>query len=320
MYRPKAFVFAAVLAATAGTAQGDLLSEREIILSPERGRVVANIGGFVGSESVRMNEADVDISVGRLPRDREARIDIGVHAVFRMENTSSDTLAVAVAFPVSDSSWSAFEFDFFEVVTDGRPRSVFERVGAYPNRIGHRHVSGPDPLAHGGLPDLAAGAGRAVNRIFGTSRIGTEKFRNLMVWTETFAPGQSRTIDVRYAIAVPSRVSQWKRIEVTTSIKGPHPDEANNLPAAFIDGLPETDYYYFFDYYLTTGASWRGPIGRETITLELDPSWRGHKLYFSRDDAAGAVKKSTGESDLQHRWVLTDAEPAANLYFALKRP
>ena len=319
MFRSKVLILAAMVAVSAGGARGDLSAEREIILSPERGRVVANIGTTGRSDAVSMNQADVDISIGPRPHDREARIDIRVHAVFRMVNMSADTVALTVGFPVSDSAWSAFEFDFFEVVTDGDARSVFERVGGYPRRLEHRHVSGPDPLAHGGLPDLAAGA-EGVNPLFGTSKIGEGRFRNLMVWTETFQPGQTRIVDVRYAIAVPSRVSQWKRITVTTSVKGPHPDEANNLPAAFIDGLPETDYYYFFDYYLTTGASWRGPIGRETITLELDPSWRGHKLYFSRDDAAGAVKKSTGESDLQHRWVLTDAEPAANLYFALKRP
>ncbi len=320
MIRPKTLLLAAVLAAAASGARGDLLSEREIILSPERGRVVANIGGIGRSTAVRMAEAIVDISVGERPRDREARIDIRVHAVFTMENTSPDTVALSVGFPVSDSSWSAFDFDFFEVVTDGEARSVFERVGSYPRRMHYRHVSGPDPLAYGGLPDTAAGAETPRGAIFGITRIGEDGFRNLMVWTETFAPGQTRSIDVRYGIAVPSRVSQWKRIKVTTSIKGPHPDEANNLPAAFIDGLPETDYYYFFDYYLTTGASWKGTIGRETITLDLDPSWRGHRLFFSRHDAAGAVKESPGESDLRHRWVLNDVEPKSNLYFALKRP
>ena len=319
MFRPKVLLLAAIVAVTAGGARGDLSAEREIILSPERGRVVANIGAVGRSDTVSMKQADVTISVGERPRDREARVDIRVHAVFSMENTSSETVLLAVGFPVSDSSWSAFEFDFFEVATDGEARSVFQRVGGYPRRLDHRHVSGPDPLAHGGLPDLAAGA-EGVNQLFGTSRMGEDRFRNLMVWTETFAPGQSRTVDVRYAIAIPSRVSKWKEITVTTSIKGPHPDEANNLPTAFIDGLPETDTYYFFDYYLTTGASWHGPIGRETITLELDPSWRGHKLFFSRDDAAGAVEESTGESDLRHRWVLENAEPEANLYFALKRP
>ena len=153
MLRPKTLLLAAVLAVAAGGARGDLSAEREIVLSPERGRVVANIGAIGHSDAVAMNRADVNISVGERPHDREARVDIGVHAVFTMENISTDTVALTVGFPVSDSSWSAFEFDFFDVITDGDARSVFERVGGYPRRLSHRHVSGPDPLAHGGLPE-----------------------------------------------------------------------------------------------------------------------------------------------------------------------
>ena len=332
MKSPVALVLAAFLALVARPVPADLNVEKEIILSPERGRVAANIGSVDSSAAVAMVEAVVDIRIGDRPGHREEPIDIRVHAVFAMENVSADTVMLTVGFPISDSSYSAFEFDFFRVATDGAPRSVFQRVGHYPPRIEHRHVSGPDALAYTRLPDVAgrveAGSGGSppevrAQTMLGTSPIGGEHFGNLMVWAETFAPHQRKSIDVSYAIRVPPRVSRWQRITVNTNIKGPHPDEANNLPAAFIDNLPEVDYYYFFDCYLSTGATWHGPIGRETITLHLDDAWRGHKLFFSRDVAAGRVEESKAAGDgggLRHRWTIEQAEPAANLYFALRRP
>ncbi|MDH4205565.1 MAG: hypothetical protein OEV45_08560 [Desulfobacteraceae bacterium] len=116
-------------------------------------------------------------------------------------------------------------------------------------------------------------------KMFGDEMIGQESFHNLMVWKETFDPGQINTIEVAFEIAVPLQINSVKLKKVKGNYKGIWPQEANNIPEQFLNSLPKGDAFYFFDYYLTSGASWKGTIGEQYVTLKLDSSWTGHKLY-----------------------------------------
>jgi len=231
-----------------------------------------------------------------------------------------------VGFPVSNSRYSAFAFDSFAVETDGSPRSVFNRITSYPRNIKHKYVSGPDRGADRDLPDYpeldqAADSPRtpAIKRrkMFAVERINSETFQNLMVWKETFGPGQKRIVDVRYTIFIPPQINTWEQKKVEGNYKGIWPHEANNLPTAFLKSIPPNERYYFFDYYLTTGASWKGTIGEEVIRLSLHDSWQGHKLFSNARNEL--IQHGKGPDGLSYVYLLRNAEPAKNLYFALKR-
>ncbi|MBW1775116.1 MAG: hypothetical protein JRJ82_19855 [Deltaproteobacteria bacterium] len=309
------------------SAIADLNVVREVTVAPKNGRVVANIGSVNQSYNIRMEKALVEIAVGKMPERKRNPVVITVHAAFTMVNDAPEALALTVGFPVSNSRYSSFEFDSFVVETDGSMRSVFKRVTGYPRNIKHRFVSGPDREGYTDLPDypeLGPGADSsntpAIKRrkMFATERIGPETFQNLMVWRETFEPGQTRIIKVRYAIQIPLQKNAWKQKKVEGNYKGIWPQEANNLPLAFLKTIPRNEKYYFFDYYLTSGASWKDTIGDEVIQLRLHDSWQGHELFSNYKYKL--VRSGTVPDELTYTYILRNAEPAENLYFALARP
>lgn len=133
---------------------------------------------------------------------------------------------------------------------------------------------------------------------------------NLMVWREDFAPGEERVIEVRYAMEIPIQKNKSVTKRVVSKEKGVSRDEANNCPMGFLQTL-ERGNYYFYDYFLTSGASWKGPIGRETITLHLPESWSGCQVYCSQPER---LKQTV---PLTWTYTLTNEEPTENLYFAV---
>jgi hypothetical protein len=159
--------------------------------------------------------------------------------------------------------------------------------------------------------------------MFVVEKIGNDAFHNLMVWGERFKPYQTQTIDIRYTMDLPSQKNRWEQKMATGSYKGVWPEETDNLPISFLKTIPYNEEFYFFDYFLVSGASWKGAIGEEIITLRLDPSWKGHKLYSNRMQRLVpvndlGVKKASG--DLTYAYTLRDEEPVENLYIALRRP
>jgi hypothetical protein len=321
-------IFLAVATAWPPLLPADISVVRELTIAPKNGRVAANIGSVNQSYHIRMAEARVAIEVGELPKQDKDRVSINVRAVFTLINDSADRLNLTVGFPVSNSRYSAFGFKSFAVETDGTQRSVFQRISGYPRHIQHLHVSGPDKDVYTTLPDFPEfGSDKDPSQIpaikqrtvFVTEKIGTEDFHNLMVWKETFDPRQTRHVHVHYAMAVPPQKNAWRQKKVSGSYKGVWPQEANNMPLNFLESIPQNESYFFFDYYLTTGASWKGPIGKETIFLHLHDSWHGHQLYSNHKEMLQQTEgKKSGP--LTYTYILQNTEPVENLYFALQRP
>ena len=83
----------------------------------------------------------------------------------------------------------------------------------------------------------------------------------------------------------------------------------------FMRKIPKGSYY-FFDYYLTSGSAWKGPIGEETITLELDGSWLNHTLHCNVDTTI-SKSDSTDNSTTLYVYSFKNQDPSTNLYFAL---
>jgi len=314
----------------------DIQIEREVVIAPKTGRAAANIGPVNQKVHIAMTHADVDIRLGAVPAGPDEPLAVAVDAAFRLTNDSDQSLAITVGFPVSDSSYSSFALTAFSVRSNGVPCSVFKRVTRYPWSVKHIHISGPKRDG-GALPDYAdvpVDAGEApgskARDVFGNERIGTSSFHNLMVWEDSFAAGETKTIEVAYTMAVPLQPNRVQKKTVTGNHKGIWPQEANNMPADFLQTLPGGNNppdsglqaYYFFDYYLESGASWKGPIGEETITLHLDGTWQGHRLFSNKKDQLTAAKTGGDAKPcaMTYSYSLRDAEPSENVYFALQRP
>jgi len=295
----------------------DLTVVREVVTAPRTVNAVANIGLVNGSARVAMTRARVDIRVGD-PAPRGGTVSVAVYAVFDLENITGDQVEMTVGFPVSNSEFTSFELEWFRVETDGEQRDVFRRTGSYPRRIVHRYVSGPSGPRAAKPPQDAA---TAEGRLFGQQSIGSEHFQNLMVWSERFGPYRKRRVEVRYELGIPLQENSVVRTMAEGNYKGIWPQEANNVPLSFLGRIPD-GAFYFFDYYLTTGASWSGPIGYEEVLLHLGPAWKGHRLYFSVSPGPRPLSGMGKDTEMQttYRYTLKNSEPAENLYFALMPP
>lgn len=305
--------------------RADLIVVKEVVIAPKNGRVAANIGPVNQTVNVEMRSADVSINLSKLPAPGDNPLSVHVTARFSMVNSFQAPLSLTIGFPVSDSEYSSCKHVSFTVTSDGQPRTVFERVTGYPWKMIHRPVSGPPGNPADLMPDVANAALRKglykskdKNRpIFGGDVVGESKFHNLMVWGENFQPGQQKIIEVVYSLAIPLQKNVVRKTKAKGNYKGVWPQEANNLPKEFLDSIPKDKQYYFFDYFLTSGASWKGPIGKEVVNLNLDESWSGHRLYCNLESE---LFKSQVKNGHRYTFRLTKKEPDKNLYFALIGP
>jgi hypothetical protein len=294
----------------------DLNVVREVVITPKGVNAAANIGSVNSSKNVRMDLAKVDIYVGEPGGGSLAPIPLNVKATFQLINESADTLKLTVGFPVSNSQYSSFALSYFRVVADETTREVFRRKSSYPRHLIHEYVSGEKG------PDNAvppADIDQETMKVFGDQVMGRETFQNLMVWEENFSPGQEKKVEVSYEIEIPLQENKVTRRKEQGSHKGIWPQEANNIPVEFLQKLAPGSYY-FFDYYLTSGASWAGPIAFEDITVEFDPWWRD--LDFHSTIQQGRISWSNTtlypELPIAAYYTLRDEEPAENVYFAIR--
>ena len=133
---------------------------------------------------------------------------------------------------------------------------------------------------------------------------------NQMVWTETFTAQEERSIVVQYTIGIPKQKTNILLRKVTSNQKGIWKEEANNVPIYFLKTL-ETGTYYFFDYFLTSGSSWLGPIGTETVNLHLPDEWANQIVFCSQGERVIQTGATTWT------YSLSNEEPQENLYFAV---
>lgn len=340
-------VFLALAVMMSVAVRADLIAVRQVIVSSKTGPATANIGPVNLACDIEMKEARVDITVGEPQNERKGLVLVETRAVFRMANTSSHGLVLTVGFPISDSEYSAFKLTDFNVTSNGEGKTVFNRVTGYPGHVEHSWVSGPhsspDVLpdadstpglfgehlgdlrnktaatgdvnisgglpSHGGLP-LGRGKELVIKPVLRDDRSAV--VQNLMVWREDFSPNEERSIEVRFSVEIPSQRKKSAKKRIESAGKGILKEEANNCPPDFLKTL-KPGRFYFFDYFLTTGASWKGPIGSEIIALHLPEYWREQRLYCSKPDR---LKQS---DPLTWVYTLTNEEPQENLYFALPK-
>lgn len=295
---------------------GDLHVVKEVVITPKGVHAAANIGSVNSSVNVRLDTAIVDIYVGKPGGGTLAPLPLNVKATFTLINESSHKLKLTVGFPVSNSRYSSFKLAHFSVVTEGAAREVFRRKSAYPRQLTHEYVSGtkgPGKTAPPGdiTPDSS--------NLFGEQLIGQETFQNLMVWEEAFSPSQKKKVVVDYKIDIPLQENKTVRQKVKGNYKGVWPQEANNVPAHFLQKLA-SGHYYFFDYYLTSGASWAGPIAFEDVTLHFDYWWRDLEFHSTIKKGEIGWSNRTLYPDLPiiALYQLRNEEPTENIYYAIR--
>ena len=261
---------------------GDITVVKEIAVGPKSVNAAANIGTVNSSANVSLAEANVDVFVDP-PQDKDkpshyrGLLPLKIQAYFILVNESDKQLELTVGFPISNSEYSSFSLASFKVVTDRKVRDVFRRTSGYPRRLRHEFVSGNlgpervDPPADVDLETMS---------LIPTQSIGNETFQNLMVWRENFLPKEKKEVKVTYELLIPLQDKKVIRKNIEGNYKGVWPQEANGVPLDFLQTLP-TGSFYFFDYYLTSGASWAGPIGFEGIALHFDQWWPDVELYSS---------------------------------------
>jgi len=298
---------------------GDLNVIKEVAIAPKGVKAAANIGSVNSSVNVRMDSAKVDVHVGMpvVSPGTSALLPLNIKAKFKLINESPQELKLTVGFPVSNSQYSSFKLSRFRVVTDGAVREVFRRKSGYPRQLNHEYVSGEKgpgkatPPAETDQQDSA--------KLFGNQFIGRESFQNLMVWEESFSPAQQKIVVVDYEINIPLQENKMVRKRVEGNYKGVWPQEANNVPVHFLQQLPP-GHYYFFDYYLTSGASWAGAIAFEDVTLHFDYWWRD--LEFHSTIKQGKIGWSNRTLDpslpIIATYQLRNEEPTENIYFAIR--
>ncbi len=300
---------------------GDLTVVREVVITPRSVNASANIGSVNSSPNIRLDTANIDIQVGApdvsgKSKDSWSPIFLVVRGNFALVNQSTEELQLTVGFPVSNSEYSAYDLATFRVLTDGAIREVFSRVSGYPRRIRHEYISGelgPDESRPPAEID------RETVHLFGKQLMGKDSFQNLMVWQETFAPKQHKNVEVMYEITIPLQNTDVVREKVTGNHKGIWPQEANTIPVDFLSEL-DSGAYYFFDYYLTSGASWAGPISFEDISLKFDSWWQDLEFHSTIKQGRISWSNTTlypGIPTVAY-YSLRDVEPTENVYFAIR--
>ena len=296
---------------------GDLSVLREVVITPKGVNAAANIGLVNSSANVRLDTAKVDIYVGRPVEGPLAPLSLHVKTAFTLINESSNELKLTVGFPVSNSWYSSFKLDHFTVVTDGAVREVFRRKSSYPRNLTHEYVSGEKGPGKAAPPNDEPSQDGA--RLFGRQFIGQETFQNLMVWEEAFSPSQQKKVAVDYEIDIPLQENKLVRQKVEGNYKGVWPQEANNVPLHFLQKLA-SGRYYFFDYYLTSGSSWVGPIAFEDVTLHFDSWWRDLEFHstIKKGDLGWSNRILDPSLPIAATYQIRNEEPTANIYFAIR--
>jgi len=295
---------------------GDLNVVKEVVIAPKGVNTAANIGSVNSSANVRLDTATVDIHVGKPGGGPLAPLPLNVKATFTLINESSHKLKLTVGFPISNSRYSSFKLVRFTVVTNGIVREVFRRISSYPKQLTHEYISGEKG------PERATPPGDITHdsvKLFGKQFIGEEPFQNLMVWKETFSPSQQKKVAVDYEIDIPLQENKTIRQKAKGNYKGIWPQEANNVPIHFLQKLA-SGQYYFFDYYLTSGASWAGPIAFEDVTLHFDYWWRDLEFHstIKQGDIGWSNRMLDPDLPIVATYQLRNEEPTENIYFAIR--
>jgi hypothetical protein len=237
--------------------------------------VPANLG-------ISMTSANVKIlfhrGVGdRLAADIDATFELIDHSDLGKEESE-----FLVAFPVSGLRSSVLTVSQFSVLVDDQhPATVLRQAIV----ISRRNVQLKDTPVYGQLDAKFAPAGG-----WGVPLSNGRLYTAAYVWPQKTKRGKTTRVHVTYSVSLlPQSVHYFKSYKES-------PDDGEVVPFDDIQVGNWDAKYYFLDYVLLSGATWDGPIGRETIEFSsdpdfnldcrfLEPSYRSPIGYESRQSA-----------------------------------
>ena len=321
----------------------DVVLISEVTVAPKSVNAVANISSGISFVNVRMDLAKVDMFIGKplvldkessfyykesikfydsfrnllknpktLDKTDESRIvllPLHIKAIFELVNESTNTLKLTVGFPISNAKYSSFHLLNFTVVSNGTIREIFHSRSSYKKYISE------------GKGDNSATLPTNISENIIDFSVGKDLFQNMIFWEETFTPGERKKIEVTYEVDIPLQENKivQSRVIVQKGGRVPAPIAPDGAPIQFLQKI-HTGSYFFFDYYLTSGASWAGSIGFEEITLHFDRWWQGLEFYstIKEDKLAWSNRTFKPNTPTTVTYQFRDKEPTENIYFAIR--
>ena len=232
------------------------------VTGPSSGPGFSNLGAITKETvTTALTSADVLIELqGRKGDDLTATCT----AVFDLDTDSGLPKAgqtVLVAFPVTGLSSDAVEIAGFEVIVDGVRKTGLK--GSYI-----RLFSGNDtPNEFKKL--LPMEGNPKTFDFFGYSLYGgasaTDTVLQGYAWSQEFAPGKHCRVQIKYLLTLHAQSLAYAK-------KMLHGQSFNVIPFDAMWAGESGQKAFFFDYILRSGGTWKGPIGRETVTLTAAPA------------------------------------------------
>ncbi len=264
--RTLAVSFGLVAAALAARADIAVLREK----GPHSGSAFSNPGLVANAPAglkVAMKTADVKIHLR--PGDGDT-LKADCTAEFEMEDSSPAELngqLYLVGFPVTGLSSKIVTIDQFKVTVDGKePATIIRRaIGTHfmSMRVEDTPVTGTleSHIVDKQSPER-----------WGIWYKGASGYRGSYLWQQELAPCKTLKVNIAYQITLhPQSIHYSKTFDS---------DEDGDavIPFKTLTVDDWDDQYYFFDYVLRSGATWTGTIGKESITVTIDPSLGLHLI------------------------------------------
>lgn len=326
----------AVLGAVAALARADIALVP--VRGPRSGSAFSTPGRALDVEQtvpVAMRSAVVDVKLSRMDDERlRARFS----ATFELEHlgSSGGPVEFMVAFPVTGLALGTGEdgslaLKAFDVSVDGgRPalvrrstvnigyfqgrrygpadtsvRGALEGRFAPPQvRAGPVAVAIPQPGEKIEIPKKVIVAGHPADTGYwnGITLADQSAYGCAYLWTQTLPPGKKQRVVVTYEV--------WLRAQPMRTGNS-RDDWSDPIRSEKLSSLDQDRAYFFFDYVLKSGATWEGPIGKETITLSAED---GISL-----DGLVSVGRKPAKQGKTWVWDITNEKPTEDVLVALPK-
>jgi hypothetical protein len=250
-----------LLVSGVGTARADIAVLRE--KGPLSAAVFSNPGRVDLGKSetkVAMRSANVRIVISAGANDL---LIAKCQADFELEDLTTEATkpeTILVAFPVTGLTAKSVAIRNFKVTVDGEtPPTALRRtifISRRESRIEDTPLDG----------QLDARFLAESYRAGGVKLSDESVYPNAYVWSQETKPGAKSHVSVSYQVELrPQELKYAKSYQAA---------ETDNDVVPFQDLQLDSwnDRYYLFDYILLSGSTWSGPIGKEVVSLTVDPA------------------------------------------------
>lgn len=232
------------------------------VRGPGSGLGMANIGAVTTSDpATALSNANVEIVLGAGQGDKLTASCVAVFDLQTGPTPGNKPMETVVAFPVTGIYGNAVKVDRFTVLID-RDQTPAIADGW----VGFSRAKPGEPITYMLGAPFSKSSGFAPIDV----RDKCSKFYRAFLWNEKFLPASHSHVTVSYVLELRPQSLAYAKHEM----HAPTPDL---VPFDAMVAGESQESAYFLDYILRSGATWSGPIGRETITLRTDDTLRFSK-------------------------------------------